>query len=196
MDAYESFRTYVAGRVSLSSADWEQIRSVTTCQRVRSEARLLEVGAVCRHCYFLHRGLLRFFQWVDGEDKTKFFTFEQQYFTAQQSFHTQQPAREAIQALEDSTVLLIHYQDVQRLHQQVPAWSAFTQQVRLQVSGWTEELLMESLNETAEQRYRRMLNEQPQRTQRIPLKHLASYLGIAPESLSRIRRKIMTTDRT
>ncbi len=65
-----------------------------------------------------------------------------------------------------------------------------------QVNIWTDELLVASLNETAEQRYRRMLDEQPDRLQRIPLKHLASYLGIAPESLSRIRRKVAQRPRT
>jgi CRP-like cAMP-binding protein len=65
-----------------------------------------------------------------------------------------------------------------------------------QVNVWTDELLVASLNETAEQRYRRMLDERPERLQRIPVKHLASYLGIAPESLSRIRRKVSRADRT
>ena len=196
MDSHERFRTYVTDRVALRSTDWKRIRAVTDHQTVKANDLVLSEGAVCRYLYFLDRGLLRFFQWIDGEDKTKFFTFEQQLFTAQQSYHTQQPARETIQALEDSTILFIHYEDAQLLAQELPAWSALIQQIRLQVSGWTEALLMESLNETAEQRYRRMLAEHPQRTQQIPLKHLASYLGIAPESLSRIRKKIAYADRT
>ena len=196
MNPYERFRTYVADRVSLRLADWERIRSVIRCQTVRANDTVLNEGAVCGYLYFLDQGLLRFFQWIDGEDKTKFFTFAQQLFTAQQSFYTQQPARETIQALEDSTLLLISYKDAQQLDREVAAWAAFRQQIRVQVSGWTEELLMESLNETAEQRYRRMRDEHPARTQRIPLKHLASYLGIAPESLSRIRKKTIRATRT
>ena len=196
MNAKKRFRAYITDKVSLRSSEWERIASALDCQSVKANNLVLSEGAVCRHLYFLDRGLLRFFQWIDGEDKTKFFTFEEQLFTAQQSYHTQQPAQETIQALEDSTLLLIHREQAQKLYQEVATWPAFIQQVRLQVSGWTEELLMESLNETAEQRYRRMLDEYPQRTQRIPLKHLASYLGIAPESLSRIRKKIVDTDRT
>ena len=196
MDIFHRFRQYIANHVSLSSSDWDRIRSVTESSQVAAQELILREGTVCRHLYFLDQGLLRFFQWIDGEDRTKFFTYEQQLFTAQQSFSTQQPARENIQALEDSALLLIPCEEVQRLRQEVPAWSAFTYRVMSQVNIWTDELLVASLNETAEQRYRRMLDEQPDRLQRIPLKHLASYLGIAPESLSRIRRKVAQRPRT
>lgn len=196
MSATERFRTYVTDRVSLSSSDWECIQAVLVDQTVTANEIVLREGMVCRHLYFLDQGLLRFFQWIDGEDKTKFFTFAQQLFTSQQSFSTQQAASENIQALEDSTLLCIRYEHVQQLQRDIAGWSEFTRRVKLQVSDWTEELLMASLNETAEQRYRRMLIEHPKRTQRIPLKYLASYLGIAPESLSRIRKKIVHSART
>lgn len=196
MNSTERFRHYVTKRATFGSSDWEQVQSVVQTQTVGANGLVLQEGEICRHLYFLDQGLLRFFQWIDGEDKTKYFTYEQQLFTAQQSFSTQQPARENIQALEDSTLLSISYEQVQLLRQTVPAWSAFTYQVMSQVNVWTAELLVASLNETAEQRYRRLLDEHPERLQRIPLKHLASYLGIAPESLSRIRRKIARPERT
>lgn len=196
MNTFERFQKYVTDKVAFRSSDWEQVRAVVHYQTVAANELVIREGAVCRHLYFLDQGLLRFFQWIDGEDRTKFFTYEQQLFTAQRSFSSQQPARESVQALEESTLLAIPYKDVQQLRQTVPAWAAFTYQVMAQVNVWTDELLVESLHETAEQRYRRMLAEQPQRLQRIPIKHLASYLGIAPESLSRIRRKIAHSART
>ncbi len=192
----ERFRNYIAERVTLGTSNWERVQAVVQIQHVAANDLILREGEVCRYLYFLDQGLLRFFQWIEGEDKTKFFTYEQQLFTAQQSFSTQQPARENIQALEDSTLLLISYEEVEQLRRTLTIWPAFTYQVMSQVNVWTDELLVASLNETAESRYRRMLDEQPERLRRIPIKHLASYLGIAPESLSRIRRKVARPDRT
>ncbi len=117
MNATERFRAYVTDRTSLCSSDWERIQSVLSYQTVTANEMVLSEGMVCGHLYFLDQGLLRFFQWIDGEDKTKFFTFAQQLFTSQQSFSTQQPARENIQALEDSTLLLIRYEHAQQLQQ-------------------------------------------------------------------------------
>jgi CRP-like cAMP-binding protein len=196
MSTLERFRKYIADRATLSPSDWAQVEAMVQIQYVAANDFVLREGEVCRHLYFLDQGLLRFFQWIDGEDRTKFFTYEQQLFTAQQSFSTQQPTRENVQALENSTLLFIAYEQVQQLRRTIPVWSAFTYQVMSQVNVWTDELLVASLNETAESRYRRMLNEQPERLRRIPIKHLASYLGIAPESLSRIRRKVARPERT
>ena len=70
------------------------------------------------------------------------------------------------------------------------SWAEFARKITQEVQFFTEEILLELQTETAEVRYEKMLEISPNLLQRIPLKYLASYLGIAPQSLSRIRKKI------
>ncbi len=70
------------------------------------------------------------------------------------------------------------------------SWNSFGRKITQEVQFFTEEILEELQTETAEDRYFKLLNNQPSLVQRIPLKYLASYLGIAPQSLSRIRKKV------
>lgn len=185
-----ALRHYMAGSTPLSDAEWATIGAHWEEREIQPGELLLREGETCHHLYFLGRGLLRFFFWKDGEDKTKFFTPENQLFTSQFSFSNEVPCRENIEAIEACTVLGIHRKQVQKLYTESAAWGAFIRKTIQQVNVWTEELLEDALHQTAAQRYHRLLTEDPWMVQRIPLRHLASYLGIAPESLSRIRKKL------
>jgi hypothetical protein len=77
----------------------------------------------------------------------------------------------------------------------LPSWNLLARKVTQEVQFFTEQILEDLQNETAEARYRHLLENQPDLLQRIPLRFLASYLGIAPQSLSRIRQKIATKAR-
>lgn len=195
MDVYTFFRQYIYDKVTISSTDWQRIYDVAEEIVVEEQAHILQEGETCRHLYFLHQGLLRYYVWKDGEEKTKFFTPANQLFTSPQSFSLQQPSLENIQTLAPSQLLRIHYDQVQTLYELVPAWSKFIRLILLEVSHWTDELLQESQQYTAHERYQLMLEHEPELIRQVPLKYLASYLGIAPESLSRIRKKIRSYHR-
>jgi len=132
---------------------------------------------------------LHFYIWKDGEPKTKFFTIAPYIFTSQRSFNTQKPSSENIQALENSTVWKIRFSDHQSLLK-LPIWNLFGQKITQEVQFFTENILEEVQNETAENRYHSLLQNRPELIQRVPLKYLASYLGITQQSLSRIRKNI------
>ncbi|HAS42564.1 MAG TPA: Crp/Fnr family transcriptional regulator [Microscillaceae bacterium] len=188
--SYLNFKNYIASKIPLKEADWEIIKEVSEEQIFEAGTMILEAGKVCRYLYYLNDGLLRYFDWIDGEEKTKFFTFPDQLFTSQQSFPSQVPTQENIQALEKSQVLAIHFDQVEFLFERIKNWSLFIRNVILEVNLDTESLLRAAQNQTAEDRYKTLLNDSPEYLQRIPLKYLASFLGIAPESLSRIRKKV------
>ncbi|RIV24046.1 Crp/Fnr family transcriptional regulator [Fibrisoma montanum] len=184
------FRNFINRRVALTDSEWALVERFFVPRRLKEGDFLLEEGRICTHLYYVDKGLLRFFVWKDGVDKTKFFTFDDYLFTSQYSFSTRKPATENIQAIEACSLLQISYSDLQTLYDQIPNWRKFIQSVIQEVSHFTEEILTELQTETAENRYRRMLTEEPAMIQRIPLKYLASYLGIAPQSLSRIRKNL------
>lgn len=96
---------------------------------------------------------------------------------------------EGIQAIEDCILWKMERTTAYQLLE-LKSWNAFVRTLIQEVQYFTEAVLTELQSETAENRYKRMLIESPELLQRIPLKYLASYFGIAPQSLSRIRKKI------
>lgn len=191
----ETFRSFVAQYTSIPEADWKRIADCFERKIFEKDEIILMEGKICRHLYFIETGLLRYFIWKDGKDITKFFTEAPYCFTSQQSFSSEKPATESIQAIEKSVVWQTTLQQANDLLE-LKSWNTFVRKLIQEVQFYTEEILQEIQTETAEQRYVKMLTEQGEFVQRIPLKYLASYLGIAPQSLSRIRKKILTAKRT
>lgn len=180
-------RQFITSYTAINDADWSQIEPCLTRLETPKHTLILTQGTVCRYLYFLESGLLRFYVMKDGNEVTKFFTDVPYVFTSQKSFTSQQPARESIETLEDSMLWRMTYSDAFRLLE-VASWNTFIRQLIQQVQTYTEEILEALQTETAENRYRAMLIHQRSLVQRVPLKHLASYLGIAQQSLSRIRK--------
>lgn len=184
-----SLKAFIERYVSLKQEDWYVISSKFHLKAFKKGEHLLTNGEVCSQLSFLESGLLHFYIWRDGEPKTKFFTIAPYMFTSQRSFNTQTPASESIQAIEDSTVWQVSFSDHQNLLK-LPAWNALGQKITQEVQYFTENILEEVQNETAEKRYQILLKTRPELLQRVPLKFLASYLGITQQSLSRIRKNI------
>jgi CRP-like cAMP-binding protein len=184
------FRQFIHNYTPLSNADWVSVEKYLVRMEVKKETILLQEGKICRHLYFLERGLLRFFILKNGNDVTKYFTDIPYCFTSIKSFETQIPATENIETLEDTVLWAMTFKSVQSL-QNLPAWSTFTRKLVQEVQIYTDEILEDLQTETAENRYKKMLFENDPLLQRVPLKHIASYLGIAPQSLSRIRKSVL-----
>ena len=191
----DTLRTFVGKYVRISEVDWDVIRLYFRRREAKRGEIILKEGEVCRHLSFLESGLLRYFIVKDGEERNKFFTIAPYLFTSQYSFNNQTPAKETIQTIEDSVIWEITLEENRQLLQ-LSSWNQFARKITQEVQFFTEEILEELQTETAENRYIKLLNNQPELLQRIPLKHLASYLGIAPQSLSRIRKKVSARERS
>lgn len=190
----ESFRTFIERFTSISENDWKQVAACFEKKIVEKGELLLKEGKICRHLYFIESGLLRFFINKDGSDITKFFTDAPYCFTSQLSFTSEKPAAENIQAIERSVIWQTTLQEANDLLV-LKSWNSFVRKLIQEVQQYTEEILEQIQTETAENRYKKMLASNPQLLQRVPLKYLASYFGIAPQSLSRIRKKLLTQKR-
>lgn len=188
-------RQFISQYTLVSEQDWQAISDCLLRRELKKETLLLEEGKTCKHLYFLEKGLLRFFVWKDGLDITKYFTDVPYVFTSQKSFNQQIPAQESIETLEDSIIWQMSYDDAQRLLE-LKSWTTFIRLLVQEVQTYTEEILEALQTQTAEQRYKLLLQQDADLIQRVPLKHLASYLGIAPQSLSRIRKKMQQQRRT
>jgi CRP-like cAMP-binding protein len=181
------FKKFIENYTEVSSSDWEIISKCFDCRIIKKNEIILSEGEICKHLYFLESGLLRYFITKDGNEVTKFFTIAPYCFTSQVSFNQQKPATENIQALEKSIIWQITLQQSNELFE-LKSWTTFARKIIQEVQFFTEEILEEIQTETAAFRYEKMLTENPSLANRIPLKYLASFFGIAPQSLSRIRK--------
>jgi|GEM_PF-5545696 len=86
-----NFRKFITEHIPLTDAEWALVNTLCGESQLKAGELLLTDGMVCRHLYYVDGGLLRFFVWRDGVDKTKFFTFDNYLFTSQHSFSTGTP---------------------------------------------------------------------------------------------------------
>lgn len=171
----------------LSNASLEALRSICTEQEVSKNEDLQSIGQSCRNIYFVNEGLLRVYYFKEEVDITESFHFEGDLVARADSLFNGSPSRKGIQAIEDTQVFAIHsaslfdlydaHHDIERLFRKVFE-AAYVDTVHR----------IESLQfHTAEERYNNLMEASKGVLNRIPLKHIASYLGITPVSLSRIR---------
>ncbi len=167
------------------------IRKLQVREFKRKELILME-GQVCRYSYFINYGCLRYFYNVDGRENTAQFFFENGWYTDYESFLSGKPSKQNIEALEKCQLLLLSAKDMQELYIDIPKFERFGRMMAenafLGVRKRTE--LLE--NQTAEERYLSLMKERPKVFERIPQHYIASYLGIKPPSLSRIRKRILS----
>jgi CRP-like cAMP-binding protein len=185
------FRQFIHNYTLLSNADWAIVEKYLVRMELKKETILLQEGKICRYLYFLESGLLRFFILKNGNDITKYFTDIPYCFTSIKSFEAQKPATESIETLEDTVLWAMTFDSVQSLQTLLPAWNTFSRKLVQEVQTYTDEILEELQTETAENRYKKILFDNDPLLHRVPLKYIASYLGIAPQSLSRIRKSAM-----
>jgi len=183
------FRKYISTFTKLPEQDWLEIEACLVRKEYPAGAMLLKSGEVCKRLYFVESGLLRFFILRDGVDVTKFFTEAPYCFTSQRSFTDDTPSNDCIETLENSVIWEMTKEQAFELFR-LNSWSEFVRKLIQEVQFNTEQILEAIQNETAESRYLQMLENNDPLLNRVSLKHLASYLGIAPQSLSRIRKKL------
>ncbi|MGN7823298.1 Crp/Fnr family transcriptional regulator [Chitinophaga sp. 22536] len=174
----------------MGDKDWQLCEPGLGLKTLAKSAFFVEEGKVYREIGFVVKGLLRSYYLVEGEEiNTAFFT-EGQWPKAYHSFLTQTASRQWIQALEDSELITISYKQLQYLFANSPAWERFgriaTENLYIASQLRSEMLLLEKPAE----RYINLVKTHPHLLERVPLYHLASYIGIKQPSLSRIRKRL------
>ncbi|HAQ64260.1 MAG TPA: Crp/Fnr family transcriptional regulator [Bacteroidales bacterium] len=183
-------REFIERYSKLTDTEWDMISQLFEIKKFNKNEIILEEGKICRHFYFLESGIIRFFSNVEGTDFTKIFTIAPYCFTSRISFRKQEPSNEGIQALEETIVWQTTYNQYKML-EELNSWNIFIRKILNEIQEFSESFYLEAKTMTAEARYKKLLTDYPaDLMQKIPLKHLSSFLGVAPQSLSRIRKKL------
>ena len=145
---------------------------------------------ICNDIAFINSGLFRIFYVKDGVEINSCFCMENSITSSFDSFVNRVPSRENIQALEDSELLTLSYFNLEKLYATSPQWQIIsrllTEKECLRLSSRASSLSFE----TAKEKYQNLLKYQPEIIKRVSIQHIASYLGVSRETLSRIRAQV------
>jgi len=157
---------------------------------IKKKTNILEAGTTAKEVYFILNGCIRLFYNKDGEDISAYFFTEKMFAGAYDSFISQKPSRHSIETLEDCEVLAISYKALQELFIEFPKMNEFVRKVLEERFVSLHELFTSQILDSPEERYLNLLKERPDIIQRIPQHQIATFLGITPVSLSRIRNRV------
>lgn len=194
-DEYTPLQKFAARLIDFSECEWHAHRDLLRRRFLKKGEFLVQEGQVCNYVSFINSGSLRVFMEVGQQEINKHFFFEHEYASDYASFLTRTPGRLNIKALEDAELMELSYDSVQILYERFPVWQKYgrliAENLYIHVASRTQELLLK----TPEEMYIKLVENQSPIIARIPQHYIASYLGIQPESLSRIRKRIMELKR-
>jgi len=176
--------------LSLSEKEWETVLSFIQLKNYSKGDILLRQDEVCSFISFLLSGSVIYYQLNEkGDEITTDFAFEGEWVTDNRSRISQTSSHLNIKAFEHTQVAMIRQNELEELFKLVPSMERIGRLLIEQAYLRIVQLSIDLQTLSAEERYQKLMAESPQAFQRLPLYHIANYLGIAPKSLSRIRNK-------
>jgi CRP-like cAMP-binding protein len=186
----ESLLNSITSIITLSPTEIEIVSALFKEKTYHKGDFFLAEGQICKQVGFVTTGLMRYYINHDGEDKTYDFAQENNFVCNYESFIPRTASTKNIQALEDCNVLQISYHDLQLFYKSISQGERFGRIVIEQVFIQTLQDLSSFYTDTPELRYEKILRKHPDLLQRMSQYHIASYVGVKPQSLSRIRKRI------
>jgi CRP-like cAMP-binding protein len=186
---FEKLRSYFERSFPITEEQFEFIKTLFVQKKVNKGDFLLREGQQTKYSIFVAAGCLRTYT-IDDKGKEHILQFSpENWWTGDMSFTSDVPSQCVIEALEDSEVLLTDLSSIKRLVEYIPKAAAFYQAALQKSAAAKNKRIVSSMSATAEERYDDFLKTYPSLIQRVPQHMIASYLGVSPETLSRIRKK-------
>lgn len=174
----------------LTEKDCDLFEPFLHTRQIKKKDIILSEGQICKELGFINNGAFRMYYLADGKEINTHFSFENEFVVNYDSFLQEAPSRYFIQALEDAEIVTFNLPTLQSAYNQSQNWERFGRIMAEYSYKLTTKRVEGFMFIDAEQRYLQMIKETPHLLERVPLYHLASYLGVERESLSRLRKKI------
>lgn len=185
---YELILKNISRFIELTPEESNYFTSLLKVKKLKKKQYLLQEGDITRYEYFVNKGCLRTYT-IDekGLEHVIQFAIEDWWIGDMYSFLTQTPAKYTIDALEDSELCCLEKNALEELYVKVPKFEKFFRHLLQNAFISLQERIIANLSQQADERYCTFIDKYSSMEKRLPLKQIASYLGITPESLSRIR---------
>ena len=177
--------------VPLTESEKRLLSGAFTFRQVPKKFKLAEEGRIARELYFVLKGLIRLYYTKDGEEISGFFFTEHLFASSYDSFLRQEPGIQTLETLEDCDLLVISKTEMDRLYETFPKMHIITRKVAEQRFINAQMILSSFILDSPEERYRKFEARQGDLLLRVPHHMIASFLGMTPVSMSRIRKRIM-----
>ncbi|KGE15575.1 Crp/Fnr family transcriptional regulator [Sphingobacterium deserti] len=186
---------HIADKVPITERDKEVVMSFFRRKKLRKRQYLLQEGDVCKYISFVTEGLMRSYT-VDekGNEHINLFAWEGWWISDFAGFIFGNEAKLNIDAIEDTTVLLLSVENYEKMLTEVPLMERYFRVLYQNSLATKDSRLISAITHTAEEKYTMFLDTYPSIGQRLPQNLIASYLGLSPETISRIKKKITETN--
>jgi len=187
---FELFKEYISQKTTLTDADYAKIEAVCIYKKLRKRQYLLQEGDVWKYNAFITKGLLRFYS-VDENGRENIVSFaKENWWTGDRaSLLTGEPSRNNIDAIEDTELILITKTNFDNLCREIPPFNDMVNAIINKSFITSQNRIHSAISFTAEQKYLDFVQKYPDLSLRVPQAMIASYLGITPETLSRVRKE-------
>jgi len=191
MSPFEVLQTYLQARATFTDQEFDFIRTVFIPRTLRAGESLHQAGKVAKHAVFVASGCLRSYV-IDsgGKEHIVMFAPENWWLADSISLATKTPSQYFVDAIEDSDILMIDPESHEKLVERVPGYAAAFRKGLQKHAATKDQRIVKSLSSSAEERYLDFLTTYPSIATRVPQWMVASYLGVSPETISRIRKKL------
>jgi CRP-like cAMP-binding protein len=152
---------------------------------------LLKEGQISTEVYFVLEGCVRQYYLIDGAEKTNNFFTDEQWVISMNSFSQHAPSTHYLDCCMDSSLVVGNREKEESLYKRFPKFETISRKVMEKVFAAQQEIMASYTTDNPEQRYLKLLKSRPDLFQKIPQYQIASYVGVKPESLSRIRKRLM-----
>ena len=185
---YELIKTNISKHIAVLDSEWDYFFSLVKEETIHKKEFIVKEGEVCHLHGFILNGLLRtYFIDEKGNEVNLVFHFEDWWFGDIGSYVRNEPSKLNTQAMESTKVLLIYREDLEKLFEKIPKFERFFRILNQRTFATLMERYIDDQTKSASERYKQLISKRPEILHRMPQHHIASYLGITKEFLSKIR---------